>query len=92
MDKKYSEREVLEIAMDHVHDRNMSKRGNNDDYDRNDLDDADDEELEDRLIEATRVARRPLQMDEVIRESRGKFDGTNMSNSIISGVLSQNDI
>ena len=92
-DQSYSEMEVLEIAMEQEHDRNMSKRDNEDaDYYRNDLEDADDEELEDRLIEAARVARRPLNMDEVIRESRGKFDGANMSNSIISGVLSQNDV
>ena len=85
--------EVLEIAMEKEHDRNMSKVGKEDaDYYRNDLEDADDEELEDRLIEAARVAKRPLNMDEVIRESRGKFDGANMSNSIISGVLSQNDV
>ena len=85
--------ERLEIAMEHEHDRNMSKPGNEDgDYYRNDLDNADDEELEDRLIEAARVARRPLNIEEVIRESRGKFDGANMSNSIISGVLSQNDV
>ena len=71
----------------------MSKRGNEDaDYYRNDLEDADDEELEDRLIEAARVARRPLNMEEVSRVSRGKFDGANMSASIISGVLSQNDV
>ena len=75
--------------MEAEHDRNMSKLGNEDaDYYRNDLEDADDEELEDRLTEAARVARRPLFMDEVIRESRGKFDGNYMSNSIISGVLS----
>lgn len=34
---------------------------------RNDLEDADDEELEDRLIEAAAIAQRPLHMDEVRR-------------------------
>lgn len=41
-----------------MHDRSMKKNDGvkDKDYDRNDLDDADDEELEDRLIEAASVA------------------------------------
>ena len=60
---------------------------------RNDLEDADDEELEDRLIEAAHIAQRPLHMDEVRRMSRKKgLEGQNFNDSILSGVLSHNDI
>ena len=42
-----------------MHDRSMKMNDDgkaDKDYERNDLDDADDEELEDRLVEAARVA------------------------------------
>ena len=80
--------------MEVMHERSMKQNDDakDKDYERNDLDDADDEELEDRLIEAARVAQRPLNLDEVNRLSRNKFDGANMDVSILSGVLSQNDL
>ena len=44
--------------MEVMHERSMKQNDDakDKDYERNDLDDADDEELEDRLIEAARVA------------------------------------
>ena len=89
---RYTEKERLEMTIEHMQDREHNDQVDDKDYMRHDLDEADDEELEDRLVEAARVAQRPLNLDEVSRLSRNKFDGQNLSSSILSGVLSQNDI
>ena len=94
-----NDKEKLELAMEHVHDRTMAtmaKGGGvevvDEDEDRGDLDDADDEELEDRLVEAYRENQRPLRMEDVARLSRrNNVDGQNMSMSILSGVMNPHD-
>lgn len=59
---------------------------------RCDLEDAGDEELEDRLVEAATIAKRPLNLDELARVTRKSgVAGQNFNESILSGILSQND-
>ena len=79
--------------MDTLHERGVSAYDENKDKDymRNDLDDAGDEELEDKLIEASRSMQRPLNIEEISRLSRSNFNGGNMSMSVLSGVMSQKD-
>jgi len=59
---------------------------------RNDLADAGDEELEDRLIDAARKKRMPLNIEEITRISRNNFDGANLSTSVLSGVMNVADV
>lgn len=92
---KYTEKERLEITIDHVHDEGQRRFHQDQDKDdmRNDLDDADEEELEDRIIEEARIKNRPLYLDEVNRLSRKGTELHNLSQySILSGAVSQQDI
>ena len=53
------------------------------------MSDADDEELEDRLVEDYQNKQRPLNLDEASRLSRrGGLEAHNLSSSVLSGVLS----
>ena len=58
---------------------------------RNDLEDADDEELEDKVVEAYRSKRKPLGYEEINRLSRGNLDSQNFDMSILSGILKEQD-
>lgn len=80
--------------MDKIHDKELRNPKNKDDQDylRNDLDDAGDEEMEDRLINAARKKQMPLNIEEVSRLSRGNFDGKHMSSSVLSGVMMPGDL
>lgn len=62
------------------------------DYLRNDLDDAAYEEVEDRIVEESRKLRRPLNMNEVSRMSRGRLDSSYLNQSVLSGAVSQHDL
>lgn len=79
--------------MDQMHERDVSAfdEEKDKDYMRNDLDDAHDEEFEDKMIEASREMKRPLNIEDISRLSRSNFNGGNMSMSVLSGVMSQND-
>jgi len=53
LDEDIDERERLELAIEARHSRNMSiKKGKDgdEDYERHDLEDADEEELEDKIV------------------------------------------
>ena len=54
-DSTMSEKEAISLAMENRHTRRMSIHAPNaagdEDYDRQDLDDADEEELEDKIVE-----------------------------------------
>ena len=78
---KYTEKERLEITIDHVHDEGQRRFHQDQDKDdmRNDLDDADEEELEDRIIEEARIKNRPLYLDEINRLSRKGTELHNLS-------------
>lgn len=91
LDHELSEKERLEMTIDHIHDANLKRYDENHDKDdmRNDLEDADDEELEDRIVEEARVKNRPLYIEEVNRLSRKGVDSNAIfSSSIISGAMS----
>ena len=62
--------------MEHIHTKNMSviDNKNDEDYLRDDLADAGDEELEDRLVDEARRLKRPLHLEEVARLSRNNLD------------------
>ena len=79
--------------MEFVHNKKVSefdKNAHKDDR-RDDLDDADDEELEDRIVEEYRKSHRPLNYRDINRLSRGNFDGRNLDMSVMSGVLREQD-
>ena len=59
------------MTLEHMHDRSMRiDRDKLADDARDDLEDADDEELEDRIIDAHRTANKPLEMEDIERLSR----------------------
>lgn len=89
-----SEKEKMQITLDHIHDMGLADNDDkiDKDYMRNDLEDAGDEEMEDRLIEAARKKRMPLNIEEVNRISRNNFDGANLSKSVLSGVMNVADV
>lgn len=65
-----NEPEKLELAIDHVHGKNLKKKTMKDeDYERDDLEDADEEEFEDRIVEESRRLSRPLREEEITRIS-----------------------
>jgi len=79
--------------MDLVHNKKVSEYDQNTHKDdrRDDLDAADDEELEDRIVEEYRKSRRPLNYKDINRLSRGNFDGRNLDMSVLSAALREQD-
>ena len=75
--KDSDEPQKLELAIDHVHKSNLRKSKNQDkDYERDDLDEADEEELEDKIIAESRRLSRPLRIEEVNRISQSTGMGS----------------
>lgn len=73
LDETFTEKEKLEIAIEHIHTKNIKNDPaavKDQDYARNDLEDAGTEELEDKIIEKSRDLQRPLTYDEVTRLSQ----------------------
>jgi hypothetical protein len=89
LDHDLTEKERMEMTIDHIHDANLKRYDEHRDKDdmRHDLEDADDEELEDRIVEQARAKNRPLYIEEVNRLSR-KDSNAIFNSSIISGALS----
>ena len=59
--------------MELIHRKKMTSKSDKNkdpDYERDDLEDADDEELEDRVVAESRRLSRPLRQDEVSRLSQ----------------------
>ena len=65
-----SERERLDITLDHMHEQRKYEYDEASDGDDSDLLEAVDEEIEDRLLDARQRMKRPLNLDEVARLSR----------------------
>lgn len=84
----------MEMTIEHIHDRGLSEYNEDKDKDylRNDLDDAANEEAEDRIVEESQKLRRPLNMDEVNRMTRGRLDSSHLNMSVLSGAVSQHDL
>ena len=65
-----SERERLDMTLDHMHEQRKYEYDEASDGDDDDLLEAVDEEIEDKLIDARQRMKRPLNLDEVARLSR----------------------
>ena len=93
--EELTERERLERTIDILHDQTQADNSEHvdKDYMRNDLADAGDEELEDRLVETSQQLKRPLLADEALHISRRyNFEGNHMNNSVLSGILLTQDV
>lgn len=84
-----SDRERLDMTLDHLHEQRKYEDDEASDGDEDDLDEAVDEEIEDRLIDARQRMQRPLNLDEVARLSRqhNPDHQSNLSMSMLSGVM-----
>ena len=83
-----SEKEQLQIAIERRHSERMSVKHKDDDYDGAELDDADEEELEDKIVEMQFEKQRPLNQDEINRLSQRAGFGSMMHNVTMSSQVS----
>ena len=87
-DSTLTEKDQIKLVMERRHSQRMSMKNKDDDYDGAELDEADEEELEDKIVEMQFEKQRPLNQDEIARLSQRAGFGSMMHNVTMSSHVS----